>query len=163
MILVKYVFYQYATDSHLNFVNQGLGKRQKSALFVSFFKTFASKSCKNCKKTRKNRYFDQHLESQHPNTGQNVQRTSKFMPKTWAYNEWANLKLMRNWLQTFLVIQIVTMILLMILGASGRVTPDRKLRLNRLNTVAMCLSFLITVLNVAITGMNGRSSTPLDP
>ena len=85
------------------------------------------------------------------------------MPISWAYIQNGQLKNYEKLTPDLLVFQIVTMILLMILGASGRVTTDRKLRLNRLNTVAMCLSFLITVLNVAITGMNGRSSTPLDP
>ena len=49
------------------------------------------------------------------------------------------------------------MTILLILGSSGRVTTSRKRRQGRLNTSAMCLSFIITVLNVVITGLNGKT------
>jgi hypothetical protein len=49
------------------------------------------------------------------------------------------------------------MIILLVLSANGRVTPSRKRRHSRLNTCAMCLSFVITVVNVVITGLSGKT------
>ncbi len=51
------------------------------------------------------------------------------------------------------------MLILVILGASGRVTNDRKKKQTRLNTTAMVLSMLITILNIAITSFNGNASS----
>jgi hypothetical protein len=48
------------------------------------------------------------------------------------------------------------MILLLAMSASGRVTPSRKRHQHRMNTTAMALSFVITVLNIVITGLNGK-------
>lgn len=48
--------------------------------------------------------------------------------------------------------QITAMIILTVLGASGKMTKENRLRNTRLNTAAMCLSFLVTAFNVVITG-----------
>lgn len=56
-----------------------------------------------------------------------------------------------------LFVQIVTMILMTILGFVGKMTSERKKRHNRINTATMILSFITIVLNVAITSFNGKS------
>lgn len=51
------------------------------------------------------------------------------------------------------------MMILLVLGVSGRITSSaRKRRDNRLNTVALCLSFLSTVINVAVTSIGNRNN-----
>ena len=56
-----------------------------------------------------------------------------------------------------LTFQIVNMTLLAILASRGRTTERKKKTTSQINTAIMVFSALITVLNVAITGLNTKS------
>ncbi|XP_023323492.1 uncharacterized protein LOC111697651 isoform X1 [Eurytemora carolleeae] len=58
-----------------------------------------------------------------------------------------------------LLLQVVTMSLLTVLSASGKVNQARKKKQNGLNTSAMVLSFLVTVLNLLATVFQGNATS----
>ncbi|XP_023323494.1 uncharacterized protein LOC111697651 isoform X2 [Eurytemora carolleeae] len=55
--------------------------------------------------------------------------------------------------------KVVTMSLLTVLSASGKVNQARKKKQNGLNTSAMVLSFLVTVLNLLATVFQGNATS----
>ncbi len=63
--------------------------------------------------------------------------------------------------QKILYFQLVTMTLLVILGAMGKVTRKRKRRVDRLNTTAMVFSLFTTVINIAITSFGSSNRANL--
>lgn len=78
-------------------------------------------------------------------------------PKEGAYKSLNGLEITKAvLLVTSLAVQVVTMILFVVLGAVGKTTRRRKKRHSRINNLAMILSFVSIVLNVAITSFNGH-------